>query len=36
VAAALDVPEDAVKARMCSGLRRLASPEHVEVVEEER
>lgn len=35
VAAALDVPEDAVKARMCSGLRRLASPEHVEIVEEE-
>jgi RNA polymerase sigma factor (sigma-70 family) len=36
VAAALDLPEDTVKARMCSGLRRVASSVHVAVVEEER
>jgi RNA polymerase sigma factor (sigma-70 family) len=36
VAADLGVPDDIVKARMCSGLRRLASSLPAEVVEEER
>jgi RNA polymerase sigma-70 factor (ECF subfamily) len=36
VAADLDVPEATVRARMCSGLRRLASSLPAEAVEEER